>query len=564
MNTEKYEPVEASALKEFSESTAAKEKADGLLFQSLENFFTKNSTVLIIAASFFTLLFSLLLFDVRMSTGNDDSMYIESAYNFSKDFHNFPAANAPLYPVFLSIFISMFGLNVILLKSINVIFILLNIVFIFLAFRKRVPTTVLFIVLFITALNSYFLYFASQTYSEAMGLVLQSLFFLTAFNVYDKVQANKTLKESWKEWLLLGLVTFLFAMSRNVALLAIPVLILFFVLDKKYIAAIYALGSFLIFRVPYEIIRRTIWGAGDQYSGQFAILSLKDPYNPLEGNEDLSGFLTRVYQNAYLYISKRLLQILGFKSPDSLDVNGIIVFLFIILVAVSLFFILKNKNKYLLLTTIYFIVLMLGTFVVLQVQWDQPRLVMMYVPLILLVVFSGFYYMFQKKSLALQIFTVLIMLVIFVFSSISTLSKSSDNFPILKENLSGNIYYGYTPDWVNYLRMSAWCGENLPEESYVAVRKAPMSFVYSHGKKFYPVYNVFATDADSVLAAFKRENVTHVIVASLRRNSKINDGKIINTMQRLLYPVEQKYPAKLQLITTIGDAEPAYLYEIKY
>jgi hypothetical protein len=35
-------------------------------------------------------------------------------------------------------------------------------------------------------------------------------------------------------------------------------------------------------------------------------------------------------------------------------------------------------------------------------------------------------------------------------------------------------------------------------------------------------------------------------------------------MQRLMYPVSQKYPEKLKLIHTIGDSEPATLFEIDY
>ena len=43
-----------------------------------------------------------------------------------------------------------------------------------------------------------------------------------------------------------------------------------------------------------------------------------------------------------------------------------------------------------------------------------------------------------------------------------------------------------------------------------------------------------------------------------------DDGNIISTMQRLLYPVAQKYPQKLTLVKQIGENEPAYLYKINY
>ena len=91
-----------------------------------------------------------------------------------------------------------------------------------------------------------------------------------------------------------------------------------------------------------------------------------------------------------------------------------------------------------------------------------------------------------------------------------------------------------------------------------------MSFIYAKGKKFYPVYNVFSTDPDTVLKTFNENKVTHIIVASLRRNPDKPDGQIINTVHRLLQPIAQKYPEKLVLVKTVGETEPSYLYKINY
>ncbi|MGZ3919053.1 MAG: hypothetical protein ACXVC7_02115 [Bacteroidia bacterium] len=98
-----------------------------------------------------------------------------------------------------------------------------------------------------------------------------------------------------------------------------------------------------------------------------------------------------------------------------------------------------------------------------------------------------------------------------------------------------------------------------------------MSFVYARGRHFYPIYNVIAKDPatnqsnpDSALAIFRKNNVTHLLIASLRIDPSKNTGDIINTMHNIAAPIVQKYPAKLQLVKTIGDTEPEYLYEIKY
>ena len=63
---------------------------------------------------------------------------------------------------------------------------------------------------------------------------------------------------------------------------------------------------------------------------------------------------------------------------------------------------------------------------------------------------------------------------------------------------------------------------------------------------------------------WKKENVKYVIMPNLRQNPKKNNGRIINTIQRMLGPVVQKYPEKLKLLKTEGTDEPAYLYEINY
>jgi len=194
---------------------------------------------------------------------------------------------------------------------------------------------------------------------------------------------------------------------------------------------------------------------------------------------------------------------------------------------------------------------------------------MVYVPLLLMVIFYGFYtYLHHSGAIGRIGYLALVGLVV-GSSLLTTVKKSIANYPVLKKNLQGDLYYGYTPDWENFLRLSAWCADSLPQGSYVASRKAPMSFVYAKGMPFFPVYTVPALDtvtnmsnADSVLTLFKQNKVTHVLLGSLRRNPKKPDGYIINTLHRMLQPVAQKYPQKVKLVKQIGETEPAYLYEI--
>ncbi len=104
----------------------------------------------------------------------------------------------------------------------------------------------------------------------------------------------------------------------------------------------------------------------------------------------------------------------------------------------------------------------------------------------------------------------------------------------------------------------------------MACRKAPMSFVYGKGKKFFPIYSVIKRDSltdqsnpDSVLAFFDKQKVTHVMVASLRIDPTKNTGQIINTVHNIIQPIMEKYPNKLKLIHTEGMTEQCYLFEIE-
>jgi hypothetical protein len=564
MAKQKEKKSPANKSQPVKKTTVAKESKKSLL-DSLENSLSKNQKIILPVVLLVSFLFSLLLFDVKISEANDDSLYIEGGYNFAQDINNAFTANAPLYPLLLSIPIKLFGINLILLKSLSVVFTLLHILFLYLAFRNRTPFIVLVPVMFLVATNSYFQYFASQTFTEPLFMFLQALFVFYFFKVYDKVKDKTSLKESWKQWLLIGFFIFLLSFCKNIAVGAIGAIIIFFLFEKKYLYILYAVGGFVMARIPFEIIKKFLWGASqNQFGSQTAILLQKDPYDAGKGQEDISGFIQRFFENFNLYISKRLFQILGFRSPDEMTAKGGLVFIFLIFIVISAYWIIRNKQKAMGFVWLYFFIMMSLMFTVLQTRWDQPRMIMVYVPFMLLAIFYGMYAIVIRKSSFAQFFYLVFVAVIFFSGFITTIAKSVKNYPVIKKNIAGDVYYGYTPDWVNFLQMSRYCADSLPPKSYIASRKAPMSFVYGNGKKFYPVYNVFSTDPDTVLSTFKKDSVTHIMVASLRRNPKKLDGYVINTIQRILQPLARKYPGKLVLVKQIGESEPAYLYKINY
>jgi hypothetical protein len=320
----------------------------------------------------------------------------------------------------------------------------------------------------------------------------------------------------------------------------------------------------MILRIPFELIKSAIWGSENQFANQYQILIQKDAYDPSKGTDDFFGFLGRLADNTSIYIGKRFYQITGLMSDERITYSNGLVMIFMILMVIALIVILKNKNKALQFTMIYSVFMMGLTFFVLQTNWDQPRMVLVYVPFVLMLIFYGLYYIFGKQTAARNIVFTVVFLVFGFGGLFKTFGKAANNIHVLERNISGDIYYGYTEDWSNFLKLSRYCADSLPANSLVASRKAPMSFIYGRGKTFYPIYTVISSDPDSALAILKRDKVTHVLIASLRRNPQKNDGYVINTLHRIFVPISQKYPEKLKLIKQIGESEPSYLYEIEY
>ncbi|MGZ4044572.1 MAG: ArnT family glycosyltransferase [Bacteroidia bacterium] len=532
---------------------------------------------------------SFINFNARVSEAHDDSLYIEAAYRYIHEFPNYYyTANAPMYPMFLALLTYFFGTNLIVFKLFSVLFFIIGAILYYKALDKRVPELLKYFVLIFICTNHLILYYSSQTFSEAFYMLIQATFFyyFCKYN-FGENPVSTNIKVDLKKWLVLGLLMMLLTLAKNILIFGIVAIVLFYAWRKEYKKAVISLMSFGIFKLLYEVIKNLIWGdSAIQYKSQMGILLNKDPYDASKGQEDIAGFIGRFTDNIGLYLGKRFYQILGFLDENYtgskyVEVNGemvaetskgIYIFAFIVLFLTfyGLYRAVKDKQHVVTFFILFAGTVSFGTFLLLQARWDQPRFIMVHMPALLLGIGYGLYRYFEKSNFNQRIF----LLLLFIITGsllISSTKRGLKNIPVVTKNLKGDIYYGYTPDWKNYLQMSAYCADSLPKNSFVACRKAPMSFVYARGRHFYPIYNVIAKDPatnqsnpDSALAIFRKNNVTHLLIASLRIDPSKNTGDIINTMHNIAAPIVQKYPAKLQLVKTIGDTEPAYLYEIKY
>jgi hypothetical protein len=119
--------------------------------------------------------------------------------------------------------------------------------------------------------------------------------------------------------------------------------------------------------------------------------------------------------------------------------------------------------------------------------------------------------------------TIIILSIIVLSTGISTIQKVKSHRIILKKNLAGDTFYGFTPDLKNYLAISRWASENVPENVKIGARKASMSFVYGNGREFYPIYKVPFTATNEILDSVSTLNQTSIFVNDLDLKNKPRD-----------------------------------------
>ncbi|HWY13244.1 MAG TPA: hypothetical protein VN026_18075 [Bacteroidia bacterium] len=577
----------AKATKEVKKTVSSKKTSASDTYASINNYLLKNEKKVFLVTLLTGILLAILSFNARISEAHDDALYIEAGHRYVHEFPNYYyTSNAPMYPMFLALLTLIFGTNLIAFKIFSMIFFVIGAVLYYKALDKKVPEMLKFLVFTFLCLNHLVIYYASMTFSEPFYMLVQSAFFyyFSKYN-FGESPIGTDLKVDWKKWAVLGLLMMFLTLAKNILIFGIAAIALYYVIRKDYKKMVFAMVSFGVFKLLYELIKSAVWGkSAIQYSSQMSLLLNKDPYDASQGQEDLAGFIGRFTENIHLYLGKRFYQILGFMDENysfttRYEANGelvektsgaayLLAFIVLFFMIYGLRTAFKRKNYLIAFLIIFAGTISVGTFVVLQARWDQARFIMVHVPVILLGGLYGLYCFFEKDSFKQKI---LVAFCLFVTGSmlLSSFKRASDNIPIVSKNLKGDIYFGYTPDWQNYLRCSAWCADSLKKETLVACRKAPMSFVYGKGKKFFPIYSVIKKDTatqqsqpDSALAFFAQNKVTHIMVASLRIDPTKNSGQIINTVHNIIQPIMEKYPNKLKLVHTEGMTEQCYLFEI--
>jgi len=497
---------------------------------------------------------SLLIFDIKPSIGGDDSNYVYRANEFVKNFTYPGGFQGPLYPWVLSVFILLFGLNLVLLKFISLIFISASIYFFYKAFENEVNFSVLVITCLIYSINTTMLYYSSQTYSEALFMLLQSV---SVWLIIKKVKmdgAEYSNGKVVKNVFLISLFSLLVYLTRSAGIFFIASFALYLLLIKQYRLLIINTALTGFFLVVFKTFEKFVLGIGS--SSQLDSFLLVNSYKPELGTESLAGFLSRFTENIYTYLGRTFYEItFSLTENPSAAIPSLFVLSLILILAGS-FWSIKKKSK-VFFSAIYSIVFLVLISTLLQHYWINSRLIITIYPFVILVMVYGIEQLYKNILSSWKIGIIFLSTILIGAVFISSLKRINEQITVLKHNLSGDRLYGFSPDWINFIHTCEWSANNLPDTACVANRKSSIYYLYSNGRKGYNISLASQTNADSVLATMKKRGITHLIYDNFTWSG---------TVRKFIKPVAEKYPEKLKIVHKEGDDNnyPSYLIEIVY
>ncbi len=545
-----------------SKERKVKQQSVPTVLEKLDAYFSDKEKVTLWLSLGLMLLFSLLLFEPKVSIGGDDSMYINRGYNFIKN-GTFPAFQGPLYPMVLGLIIAATGMNLIILKFFSLLCLLGFQWFTFRMLRHHLPPFILFMTMILTALSASILYYGSATYSEAFYMLLQAVFLYHFDKSFIRHDGTADLKKDWKKFALSAFLMLLLALTKNIGLIAIIAVAIYFALSRQWKAALIMGVLFTVFMLSFKVIKAGIWDVKEaQIANQGSTLMMRHPYDKSLGKEDAYGFLMRLASNSKVYLGHHFWRIYG-MSPETNYMGNAFAAIVVIALLISGFLIFYKKNRFWLFLITFTGTGLGTTFLVLQTYWNQQeRLIIIFTPLLLACLLFILHHLFTHQWEKLSAVFMVFLVIMFTANFIKTFKLIPDQVKIISKYMQGEKLYGFPEDWVNYPNMAKWTADNLPPDAFVGCRKPGMAFIYSGGKNFYGIWRVPSSDPEDLYMRLKNAGVTHVIVASLRTNPKDPNSPLINTVARYLSAINKAYPGKLTMVHKVGDDWPAYLYKL--
>jgi hypothetical protein len=151
---------------------------------------------------------------------------------------------------------------------------------------------------------------------------------------------------------------------------------------------------------------------------------------------------------------------------------------------------------------------------------------------------------------------------LFNYADFSGKQLKPELYAMIKENMVAMLFVGDTVFFADKI------DDSIRGAFSEAIRSAGFSYISSVDtiksmsdgkvmKLYYP---------DSLLNQLQTAGVTHILTANLRRNSTRKDGMIINTVERYMAFIQEKYSQIFTKVSQVGDDnnEPATIVKIEY
>jgi hypothetical protein len=510
------------------------------------------------------LISSILSFDIKPSVDGDDTSYVLSAMNIVHSGQLPVGFRTPGYPIVLSLFIWMFGVNLVILKATSLLFFLGIIISLFFVFRNRLQPIVLSSLLLMVAINPLLLKYSHQTFSEILFTLL--LIWTIHFILLTSEKAST-------RYVLIAAVLTMGCFYIRIAGATIAgVAVLFLAYQRRWKQLIVYVIICAALYSPMKIYELT---SGSSAFGQASILMLKNPYNTTEGIETISGFVERFINNIFNHANYQLPTALGIPMPQELGAaDGQFIpntsAFFGILVSVILLVgciepIIRKPKSMLAFLGLFVLTYVAFISVALQNIFATPRMLIPVIPYLIIVTLEGFRILGNRwarvtdaEVISTRAKTLVVIAVIglTLANIIGTMQSIDENYPILKANLGGNEFAGFTEDWANYLRVSVWIKSQLPIQSTgIICRKPELFLLYAGSYNVYGAYKIDQTDPDSIIVKWKSLKMTHLLYDNFQWTS---------TLRRYIQPVAEKYPQMFEMVHQEGSQYPSYVFHINY
>ncbi len=464
---------------------------------------------------------SILLFDPKLFTGGDNAVYIILAESIAKGsgYKNIympeqpPHTQYPFgFPLLLSVFVLIFGTNVIVLKFLIFIMGVCSFYFFYRIAEFLFKEDTRYIIPFFVSIPIFIIY-NHWVLSEIPFLCfsLGSLFYL--------LKAQDSKKIYYYLAFFFGIYS-LFIRTAGISL--IFAVIFYLILKRKYkYLGIFVLIFLAVF-VPWQIRNSSI-SEGGSYIDQ---LLAKNPYQMELGRIGFFDLIIRVWENFIYYsftiLPQTLLSII--KANILISIIGL---LFVFLTVVGFI----KKIKCISIIELYFIFSLIILLVWPKV-WSSERFLLPVLPIFILYIFSGLFWFATKMKLK---HFVLVLVIMFIFlNALEIIPQARTAIGNNVSYLNGDKYAGYPLDWRRYFETIEWIDKNIPQDKIIMARKPEFVYLLSRHNSFcYP----FTTNAQEIEQAIQKAD--YIL---------FDNFQWTGTTYRYLLPVIQQKSAKYEIV----------------